>query len=378
VDTPGAILVRDFRDLGVAEDAAPDAFVEATTRWPHDGFPASPGAWLLTTARRKAIDRIRKAHRLDALLPLVSCNAAERVAMLSGDTCFDDEALDEQLALMVGCCHPALPVESQVALTLRIVAGLSTRQVAGAFLVSESTMTRRLSRAKDKFRLAGIPLDNPDLDTLQARLPAVCAVIHSIFTEGHASVGSKELIRGDLCDEAIWLGKLLTRLVPEDPEVCGLLALMLLIDARRSARIDADGMPVVIAEQDRSLWDEQGIGLGLACLARAHAASQGGLYQLQAAVAALHATATSVESTHWGTIVRLYDAMLRRSPTALFALNRAVAVAEANGNEAGLRALEKIHDADDLEGDLQQYPYFHSARGELLHRLGRRAVAVDA
>jgi len=373
-----AILVRDFRDLGIAEDAAQDAFVEATTRWPHEESPKHPGAWLLTTARRKAIDRLRRAQRLDALLPLVSIDAADRAFDASADVEQHDDALDEQLALLAGCCHPALSMEAQVALTLRIVAGLSTRQVARAFFVSESAMTRRLSRAKDKIRLAGIPFDPPDIGTLDARLPAVCAVIHSIFTEGHAGVASNELIRGDLCDEAIWLGELLGRLVPDDPEVCGLLALMLLIDARRAARVDVDGVPVVLAEQDRSRWDQQRIRRGLACLARAHAAGQGGLYQLQAAVAALHATATSVESTHWRSIVRLYDAMLRRSPTALLALNRAVAVAEASGNEAGLNALEQIHDADDLQGDLRDYPYFHSARGELLYRLGRPEAAAAA
>lgn len=373
-----AILVRDLRDLGAAEDAAQDAFVEASQRWPTDGVPDRPAAWLLTTARRRAIDRLRRGKRLEALLPLVGRNDADSNSRGLKTSTNDDAALDDQLALLVGCCHPALSQEAQVALTLRIVGGLSTGQIAHAFFTSEATMTRRLTRAKEKVRIAGIPFEPPTVDTLSSRLAAVCGVIHSIFTEGHTSAGSTELIRGDLCDEAIWLGELLHRLVPHDPEVDGLLALMLLIDARRSARIDGDGLPVLLADQDRTKWDRSRIDRGLAALSRAHAGQRGGPFQFHAAIAALHATARSFAETDWSGIVRLYDILLRRQPTALLALNRAVAVAEAEGAEVGLFALDAIPQADDLGGDLDDYHYFHTARAELLARLDRADEAVAA
>ncbi len=373
-----AILVRDLRDLGIAEDAAQDAFIEASQRWPADGVPDRPGAWLLTTARRRAIDRLRRGRRLDALLPLVGRNDANSSSRGAADSAPRDDALDDQLALLVGCCHPALSHEAQIALTLRIVGGLSTGQIANAFFTNVTTMTRRLTRAKAKVRLAGIPFEPPTIETLTARLAAVCAVIHSIFTEGHTSAGSAELVRGDLCDEAIWLGELLHRLVPDDPEVDGLLALMLLIDARRSARTDADGLPILLADQDRTLWDRTRIDRGLAALSRAYALRRGGPYQFHAAIAALHATASTFDETDWRGIVRLYDVLLRRQPTAVLALNRAVAVAEAEGASAGLFALDAIEFADDLIGELDEYHYFHTARAELLARLGRRSEAIDA
>lgn len=373
-----AVLVRDFRDLGAAEDAAQDAFVEASQRWATDGIPDRPGAWLLTTARRRAIDRIRRSQRLDALLPLVGPVDTDAEWQRGATTEGSDEALEDQLALLVGCCHPALSREAQIALTLRIVAGLSTAQIASAFLASEATMTRRLTRAKEKVRLAGIPFEPPTLDTLASRLPAVCGVIHSIFTEGHASASAPELIRGDLCDEAIWLGELLHRLVSDDPEVDGLLALMLLIDGRRPARVDPEGLPVLLADQDRSLWDRVRIDRGLGALTRAHAAQRGGPFQFHAAIAALHATAPSFDRTDWQAIVRLYDVLLRRQPTALLALNRAIAVAEASGPDVALFALDSISQADDLQGDLTNYHYFHTARCEMLSRLGRADEAVVA
>lgn len=375
-----AILVRDFRDLGAAEDAAQDAFVEASQRWAIDGVPDRPGAWLLTAARRRAIDRIRRSERLDALLPLVAATDADADAESrgGGDGRDTDDALEDQLALLVGCCHPALSREAQIALTLRIVAGLSTAQIASAFLKSEATMTRRLTRAKEKVRLAGIPFEPPTLDTLASRLPAVCGVIHSIFTEGHASASAPGLVRGDLCDEAIWLGELLHQLVFDDPEVDGLLALMLLIDARRAARVDVEGLPVLLADQDRSLWDRVRIDRGLGALTRAHAAQRGGPFQFHAAIAALHATAPSFDHTDWPAIVRLYDVLLRRQPTALLALNRAIAVAEAHGPEVALFALDAISQADDLQGDLTNYHYFHTARCEMLSRLGRVGEAIAA
>lgn len=314
-------------------------------------------------------------QRFDALLPLIGDGDADRSGRAEVEI---DEALDDQLALVVGCCHPALGPEAQIALTLRIVGGLSTAQIAKAFLVTEATMTRRISRAKEKIRLAGIPFVPPTVDTLEDRLPSVCGVIHSIFTEGYLSTGGGELIRGDLCDEAIWLGELLHRLLPGEPEVAGLLALMLLIDARRATRVDDDGLPILLADQDRAAWDRARIDRGLAVLGQAHAAHRAGRFQLHAAIAAMHANAPSFEETDWPGIVRLYNGLLRRQPTALLALNRAVAVAESVGPEQALMALDAIPMADDLEGDLGDYPYFHAARGECLARLERRNEAVDA
>jgi RNA polymerase sigma-70 factor (ECF subfamily) len=366
-----ATLVRDVGDLTIAEDAAQDAFIEASTRWPTDGIPDRPGAWLVTTGRRKAIDQIRRARRFEDRLPALAdlmSNGAD-----DGESAYGDGArvLDDQLALLVGCCHPALAPEAQVALTLRIVAGLSTPQIARAFLVSEATMTRRLTRAKSKIRAARIPFDPPDVDTLTDRLGAVCDVISSIFTEGHASATDTALIRGDLCDEAIWLAELLARLAPDDPEVAGLHALLLLTDARRSSRLDHHGSPVLLAEQDRTTWDRAMIGRGLAELARAHSFQRGGPFQFQAAIAALHATAPTFEATDWPGVLRLYDVLLQRQPSALVALNRAIAVDRVHGPSAALAALDAIPHADDLVGDLNDYVYFHTARSDVLARLGR-------
>jgi len=370
-----ATLVRDIGDLGLTEDSAQDAFIEATVNWPTHGSPDRPGAWLLTTARRKAIDRVRRnarfAQRLPQLLEAVTVNGPETDAAPTGP-------LDEQLALLVGCCHPALAPESQVALTLRSVAGLSTAQIARAFLVSEATMTRRLTRAKTKIREARIPFVLPDLDALSDRLPAVCNVISSIFTEGHTSTDASSLIRGDLCDEAIWLAEVLTTLVPDDPEVAGLHALFLLTDARRATRVDDDGIPVLLADQDRARWDQRTIACGLSEITRAHALRRAGPFQLQAAIAALHATAPSFDQTDWRSVLRLYDVMLGWQPTAVLALNRAIAVRHVDGPIAALRAVDAIPEADDLRGDLDQYPYFHATRGELLAELHQSADSAAA
>jgi RNA polymerase sigma-70 factor (ECF subfamily) len=376
-----ATLVRDVGDLTIAEDAAQDAFIEASTRWPTDGIPERPGAWLITTGRRKAIDQIRRMRRFEDRIPLLAAEATTAISdgTESADVDPDGEpALDDQLALLVGCCHPALSPEAQVALTLRIVAGLSTPQIARAFLVSEETMTRRLTRAKSKVRAARIPFDPPNLETLAERVSAVCEVISSIFTEGHASATDTALIRGDLCEEAIWLAGLLSKLVPTDPEVAGLHALLLLTDARRASRLDRHGSPILLADQDRTLWDQPMIARGLAELARAHSFQRGGPFQLQAAIAALHATAPTFEATDWPAVQRLYDVLLQRQPSALVALNRAIAVGHVHGSTAALRALDAIPLADDLTGDVDGYVYFHTARADVLARLERLDDATAA
>ncbi len=376
-----ATLMRDVGDLDVAQDAAQDAFFEASTRWPIDGVPDRPGAWLVTTARRKAIDQIRRMKRFEDRLPALAANDTAHHYEDAGWSDVETDsvrALDDQLALLVGCCHPALAPEAQVALTLRIVAGLTTPQIARAFLVSEQTMTRRITRAKTKIRAARIPFDPPTLDTLDERVGAVCEVISSIFTEGHSSATDAALIRGDLCDEAIWLAQLLSTLAPSDCEVAGLHALLLLTDARRASRLDPNGAPILLADQDRTLWDQPMIARGLAELARAHSFHQGGPFQLQAAIAALHATAPSFEATDWRAVLRLYDALLLRQPSALVALNRAIAVDHVDGPAAALVALDTIQTADDLAGDVGDYVYFHTARSSVLARLGRHFEADEA
>jgi len=367
-----ATLVKDVGDLDIAEESVQDSFVEAASRWERSGRPDRPGAWLLTTARRKAIDRIRRSSRLRDRIPELERQAGREPDLASHDL------IDDQLALLLGCCHPALSPEAQTALTLRVVAGLSTAQIARAFLVSETTMTRRITRSKTKIREAGIPFRVGDRSTLVQRLGPVCGVIYSIFTEGHASATATSLVRGDLCDEAIWLAELLADLVPDDPEVAGLLALLLLTDSRRVTRLNDDGLPVLLADQDRTRWDQAEIGRGLAALARAHAMGRAGPYQFQAAIASLHATAPTVDETDWPAVVKLYDVMLGQQASAIVALNRAVAVSHADGPGAGLAAIDAIEAADDLRGDLSAYPYFHSARGEMLLQLDRGSEAADS
>ncbi len=363
-----ARLVRDFGDLGLAEDAAQEAFFEATRRWDSGPLPDAPAAWLLTTGRRKAIDQVRRSKRLSERLADLA-GGVDQGSEAAGDP--HDHLVDDQLSLLLGCCHPALSFEAQVALTLRIVAGLSSAQIARAFLVTESTMTRRLTRSKTKIRATNIPFTTSNLETLQERLPAVCAVVYSIFAEGHTSTHGPVLLRGDLCDEAIWLGTLLRRLVPLDAEVVGLVALMRLTDARRASRIDADGRPVLLADQDRSQWNSDAIAAALDDLAAAHSMGDIGQYQLQAAIAALHATATTFSMTDWAAIVGIYDQLLKRQPSALIGLNRAIAIAERDGAAAGLSALEEVVARMPFSDDLKDYHYFHCARGEMLATTGR-------
>ncbi len=368
-----ATVVRDVGDLGMAEDCVQEAFAAATRQWPHGGMPAQPGGWLLSVARRKAIDQIRRSSRFRELLPRLEAYGHDD---LDGPE-VTAELLDDQLRLLLGCCHPALGPPAQVALTLRIVGGLSTGQIAHAFLVSEPTMTRRLTRAKTKIREANIPFTRSDQETLDERLPSVCAVIYSIFTEGHASSSSATLIRGDLCDEALWLADLLGTLAPEEPEAAGLLALLLFIDARRSTRVDATGRPILLADQDRSAWDRTMIARGLAYLARANSGRRAGPYQTQAAIAALHATAADFASTDWSSIVGLYEVSDRQSPSPVVALNAAVAIGHARGPQRGLEALDLLADAPGAS-ELREYVYFHSARAEFLATLGLHQESADA
>ncbi len=364
-----AVLMRDLGDLDLAEEAAQEAFLEAAARWSGDGLPDRPGAWLVTTGRRKAIDRIRRSQRFEDRLPELSAAVARATEPPP------HQLVDDQLALLLGCCHPALAPDGQVALTLRVVGGLSTTQIARAFLVSDEAMGRRLSRAKGKIRGANVPFTPADLDTLHERLPIVCAVIYSIFTEGHTSAASQVLVRGDLCDEAVWLSGLLADLVPDAPEVLGLHALLLLVDARRDARLSDDGSPALLADQDRDRWDRAKIDRGLQVLASAHGHRSSGPYQLQAAIQAVHATAPDAAATDWTRIVALYDALLVRQPTVVVAVNRAVAIAERDGPDAGLAAIDAIAVAGGDDA-LETYPYHHSSRAELLLRSGLVDEAV--
>lgn len=359
-------LMRNFGDLDLAEDAAQEAFVEATKRWPVEGYPDRPGAWLTTTARRKALDRVRRSSTYQAKLNELEARAKTAPAPESS------ELIDDQLALLLGCCHPALGHDAQVALTLRIVAGLSTDQIARAFLIEPGTMGRRLSRAKQKVRDAKIPFTTPDRSTLAERVEAVRHVIYLIFTEGHASRTDEAFVRGDLCDEATWLASLLTELLPGDAESHGLLALIQLTDARRSTRVDDAGEPVLLKHQDRSKWDRQKIANGMTQLGRAVKHGPVGPLGLQAAIAALHAGAPSFEETAWGRIVRTYDMLYAVNPSSIVALNRAAALSYADGPEPALA------EVDSLEPELGDYLYFHTARADLLHRLGRSGDAIAA
>ncbi len=363
-----ATLVRQFGDLDLAEDATQEAFVEASRRWRKDGVPANPAGWLVTTARRKVIDRIRREKRYKELLVQVGQTARD-------ETTDSEPRRADLLALLFGCCHPALSTEAQVALTLRSLGGLTTSQIARAFLIPEATMAKRLVRAKEKIRTAGIPFQIPaTLDERTDRIRAVHAVIYAIFTEGHAASVGETTVRGQICDEAIWLANKLVDLMPDDSESHGLAALCLLTDARRPARVGADGQQILLADQDRSLWDQSKVRTGLLHLRRAHELDELGPYGLMAAMASFHSTAPSFEDTPWSEIIGLYDRMLEQHGGAVVALNRAVAVAERDGPEAGLVALEALGSNHELES----YRYFHSARAELLTRIGELDAAAAA
>jgi RNA polymerase sigma-70 factor (ECF subfamily) len=364
-----AAVTRQVGDLEVAEDAVQDACTAALAQWPAEGVPASPRGWLIGTARHKALDRLRRERR-----------RADKEAEAMREEATPPPATgwaartDDELALIFTCCHPALDPAARVGLTLRCVCALTTAQIAAAFGVPEPTMAQRLVRAKRKIRQAGIAFRVPVREDLPPRLSAVLRVVYLVFTEGHLAAGGDALIRGDLCDQAIRLARALTTLLPGEPEVTGLLALLLLTDARRDARLSPAGDLVLLAEQDRSRWDRAMIDEGEALIEQALRLGRPGAYQIQAAIAACHSGAATAADTDWREIALLYGELIACEPSPMVAANRAVAVAMSEGPAAGLVIL------DTVSGDAQlaRWPQLHIARAELLRRLGRRAEAVAA
>jgi RNA polymerase sigma-70 factor, ECF subfamily len=370
-----ATLIRQAGDFQLAEDAVQDAFEAAVTAWRRDGVPANPGAWITTAARRRAIDRLRRDRSV--------ADRAERLAELmrlddqhEEEPSMEDESsiVDDRLRLIFTCCHPALDMSARVALTLRALGGMTTGEIARAFLVAEPTMGKRIVRAKRKIADAHIPYRVPADEELPDRLRGVLRVVYLIFNEGYAATGGDRLVREELCDEAIRLGELLAVLMPDDAEVWGLSALMLLHDARRAARVDSSGRYVALDAQDRSLWDQNRIRDGLANLERAVRLRRPGEYQLQAAITALQIEAPDAEATDWAQIAELYGALARLNPSPVVELNRAVAVGLADGPAAGLALVEPLL----ADSTLERYQPLHAAHAELLSRAGDTAGAAHA
>ncbi|MDQ3340113.1 MAG: sigma-70 family RNA polymerase sigma factor [Myxococcota bacterium] len=354
-----AVLIRRIGDIGLVEESVQDAFAIAVERWPSGGIPPSPAGWIIATARNRAIDRLRRAA-----LPIPSIDDEPHTEPEEG------AVPDDRLRLIFTCCHPALAQAAQVALTLRLLGGLTTAEIARAFLIPETTMAQRLVRAKGKIRDARIPYRVPAAEDLEPRLRTVLAVLYLIFNEGHVASAGDELSRADLCAEAIRLARVVHDLLPDEPEVMGLLALMLLSESRRGARTNADGELVPLAAQDRSRWDRALIAEGHALVRRCLARDEPGPYQIQAAINAVHADAATAADTAWPQIVALYDQLLAIAPTPIAALNRAVAVAEVEGPAVALAIVAELA--------LDDYYLFHAIRGELLSRLGRDADAAYA
>jgi RNA polymerase sigma-70 factor, ECF subfamily len=357
-----AVLTRFLGDISFAEEAVQEAFAIALTKWPSNGIPPSPVGWLITTARNKALDRLRRE---------ASRSERQHAAQLLNDVeqAEEHDVHDDHLRLIFTCCHPALAPEAQVALTLRLIGGLSTEQIAHAFLLQPTALSQRLSRAKAKIRDANIPYRVPDAAELPDRLRAVLAVVYLIFNEGYSSSSGDEVLRTELCDEAIRLARLLLMLMPQESEILGLLALMLLIDARRDARV-VGGELVLLSAQDRTLWDESKIDEGLALMRTCLARNRPGIYQLQAAINAVHSDVPSAAGTDWQQILVLYDQLMSIAPSAVVALNRAVAAAEVHGVAHALQLVDAI--------DLPKYHLYHAVRADLLRRIGRTADAASA
>ena len=356
-----AVLIRAFGDIDMAEEAVQDAFTEAVQRWPATGLPPSPAGWIIRTARNRAIDRLRREGSRDYR----HRQAAELLALEDPEE--EVAVADDRLRLIFTCCHPALGTSAQVALTLRLIGGLTTAEVARAFLLPEATLAQRLVRAKAKIRDAGIPYRVPEAADLPDRLRSALAVIYLIFSEGHTASCGERLVREDLCAEAIRLGRLLRELLPEEPEVLGLLALMLLIDSRRTARLTPDGQLVLLADQDRARWDRALIREGQDLVRHCIARNRPGPYQIQAAINAVHSDAADIGQTDWRQILELYDQLMALAPSPVTALNRAVAIAEVDGVQQALAAVERL--------DLSDYYLFHALRADLLRRLGRNVEA---